>query len=121
MLIAEPKGKPLPAVLLCPREVAHTVFNCSTDTPAQFRRQICHPGVPRAQCVRCQVRCAAVEGQIRPAAAERRQASVRVLQVQQPMDAGHGRCARAFVKHSVLPAPRRKLCCGSAGGTRAPR
>src|SRR5207247_684993 len=121
MLVAEPKGKPLPAVSLCPRKVSHTVFNCSKDTPVQIRWQICQPAMPGAQCMRCQVRCAAVEGQIRPAAAECWQASVRVLQVQKPMDAGDGRRARAFVKHTVLPIFLRKLCCASAGGMRAPQ
>src|SRR5580765_7592039 len=108
MLIAEPKGKPLPASSLGSRKVSHSVFNCSLDTPAHPLRQNRRPGIPRTQRVRGQVRGAAVKGKIRPAAAERRQTSVRVLQVQQPKAAGGGGCPRAFVQLSVLLASPRK-------------
>ncbi len=110
ILIAEPQRRPTSVGVL------RAVKECQTALDGRFHAicvdvsQPISPGGQRPQCVGRQVAAAAIEGQLSPAAAERRPAAIGVLQVEQPTHAGGGcRGGASFLR----PASERQQ---SAGG-----
>ena len=107
MLVAEPERLPRTREgarwLLAGAEKTHGPADRLADLCLRRCRQVGCPGRPGAQGVRGQIRAAAVEGQLAPAAAKRRHATVAVLQVQQPLGAGRGGLSQAPVRGGKVP------------------